>query len=153
MPNIKEVKGYLAERGIAVQEFAVPTPTSAAAAAAVGCSVAEIAKTILLLVGGRPVVVVASGDVRVKGPLLKRATGYSGQVRLPAPQEVLRHTGFAPGGVCPFLLPAALPVLIDASLRRFAVVYLAAGNDRSAVPIDVDRLVELTGGREASVCA
>jgi len=153
MPTIADVTEYLAERGIAVREFDVPTPTAATAAAAVGCTPAEIAKTVLLLVGDRPLAVVASGDVRVKSSLLKRATGLSGQVRLPAPEDVERLSGFAPGGVSPFLLPAELPVLVDASLRRFAVVYPAAGNDRSAVPIEVDRLLELTGGREVTVCA
>jgi len=152
MPTIVDVKKYLAERGIAVLEFAAPTPTAATAAEAVGCSVAEIAKTILFLIGNRAVAVVAAGDVRVKGSLLKRVTGWSGQVRLPQPAEVIRHTGYAAGGVCPFLLPQQLPVLIDASLRRFEIIYPAAGNDYSAVPLSVDRLLELTGGREVTVC-
>ena len=66
------------------------------------------------LVGGKPVLVVASGDVRVKSGLLKQATGWSGQVRLPAPEEVVRYTGYPPGAVSPFLLPQGLPVLLDA---------------------------------------
>lgn len=152
MPTIAEVKSYLAARQVAVLEFELPTPCSVSAARAVGCSVAEIAKSILFIVGGQPVLVVTSGDMKVKSSLLKQALGRSGKVRLPEADDVLQHTGFAPGGVCPFLLPEQLPVLLDRSLRRFATVYPAAGNDFSAVPLSVERLLELTGGAEVEVC-
>ena len=152
MPGIEDVKRFLVERGIEVWEYAEPTPSSETAARAVGCSVAEIAKTILFIVGGEPVVVVTSGDLRIKGSRLKQFTGLKGKARLPEAEEVIRHTGFAPGGVCPFLLPQGLRVLVDASMRRFPKVYAAAGNDHSAVPITVDRLIEITGGEEAAVC-
>ncbi|RMG87996.1 MAG: YbaK/EbsC family protein [Candidatus Dadabacteria bacterium] len=152
MPTIDDVKAHLAARGVEVWEFEAPTPTAETAAAAVGCSVGEIAKTILFLVGDRPVVVVAAGDAKVKGSKLKRALGWTGKVRLPGPEDVVRHTGYSPGGVCPFLLPEELPVLVDRSLRRFSRVYPAAGNDHSAVPLTVDRLLDLTDGREVDVC-
>ncbi len=142
----------LLERGIEVWEFADPTPNSQAAARAVGCTVGEIAKSILVLVGGKALMVVTSGDARVKNAKLKQATGLTGKVRLPEAEDVMRHTGYAPGGVCPFLLPGGLPVLIDSSMRRFPRVYAAAGNDHSAVPITVEQLLEITGGREVDVC-
>ena len=147
-----EVQAFLAEEGLTVLRAATPTKDSASAAAAVGCSVAEIAKSILLLVGGKPVLVVAGGDVRVKSGLLKQATGWSGQVRLPAPDEVVRHTGYPPGAVSPFLLPKGLPVLLDSSLQRFPIIYPAAGNDRSSVGIAFDHLQRLSGGRLVEVC-
>lgn len=152
MPVIDEVKEWLLKRGIEVREFAAPTPNSLAAAQAVGCSVAEIAKSILVLVGGRAVLVVTSGDAKVKNAKLKGATGFTGKVRLPEAEDVVRHTGYAPGGVCPFLLPVELPVLLDSSMRRFPMVYAAAGNDHSAVPITFEQLLEVTGGKEADVC-
>jgi prolyl-tRNA editing enzyme YbaK/EbsC (Cys-tRNA(Pro) deacylase) len=152
MPSLEEVKNYLRARQVEVLEFDQPTPCSASAAQAVGCSAAEIAKSLLFIVGGEPVLVVTSGDTRVKSSLLKQALGRSGKVRLPAAQEVVQHTGYAPGGVCPFLLPAQLPILLDCSLRRFPTVYPAAGNDYSAVPLSVERLLELTGAREVEVC-
>lgn len=132
--------------------FPDPTPTAETAARAVGCSVGEIAKTILLLVGGKPLVVVTSGDFKVRGSKLKRVTGLTGKVRLPRATEVAEHTGYPPGGVCPFLLPQALPILVDVSLRRYPIVYPAAGDDHSAVPIRVDELIALVGGEEANVC-
>lgn len=152
MPTIEDVKRFLQERGIAVWEFGEPTPNSEAAARAVGCSVAEIAKSILFMVGGKPVVVVTSGDVRVKSSKLKQAVGLTGKARLPEADEVIRYTGYAPGGVCPFLLPDDLMVVVDASMRRFPTVYAAAGNEHSAVPITVDQLLEITGGIEVRVC-
>lgn len=152
MPTIEDVKQYLRERGIEVWEFEEPTPTSETAARAVGCSVGEIAKSILFIIGGTPVVVVTSGDVRVKGSKLKQAVGFTGKARLPEAEEVAAHTGYAPGGVCPFLLPAGLKVVVDRSMRRFPKVYAAAGNEHSAVPITVEQLLEITGGIEVAVC-
>ncbi len=153
MPTIDDVKGFLRGRGIAVMEFVEATPNSEAAARAVGCSVGEIAKSILFMVGGgMPVVVVTSGDVRVKSSKLKQAVGFTGKARLPEADEVIHYTGYAPGGVCPFLLPEGLMVLIDSSMRRFPLVYAAAGNEHSAVPVTVDQLLEITGGIEVAVC-
>jgi len=152
MPTIDDVKRFLWDRGIEVREFVEPTPNSEAAARAVGCSVGEIAKTILFIIGDTPVVVVTSGDVRIKGSRLKQAVGLAGKARLPDADEVICHTGYAPGGVCPFLLPEGLKVAVDASMRRFPVVYAAAGNEHSAVPATVDQLLEITGGCEVDVC-
>lgn len=152
MLTSSDVQQFLEKEGLTVLRAPAPTRDSAAAAAAVGCTVAEIAKSILLLVGNRPVLVVAGGDVRVKGGLLKKATGWSGQVRLPAPEEVVRHTGYPPGAVSPFLLPKGLPVLLDSSLHRFATVYPAAGDEASSVGIAPEHLARLCGGRIATVC-
>ncbi|MDX2480886.1 MAG: YbaK/EbsC family protein [Desulfuromusa sp.] len=152
MATLTEVKSYLATHNIAVWEYVEPTETAVAAAGAVGCRVAEIAKTLLFLVGGSPVAVVTCGDMKVKSSRLKQASGLTGKVKLPQVDEVLRLTGYAPGGVCPFLLPAELPLLLDTSLQRFPVVYAAAGNHHSAVPITVAQLEQLTGGVFADLC-
>jgi prolyl-tRNA editing enzyme YbaK/EbsC (Cys-tRNA(Pro) deacylase) len=152
VPTVAEVTEYLQQQGVPVQTYAEPTPTAATAARAVGCRVGEIAKTLLFIVGGAPVVVVTAGDQKVKGSKLKRATGRTGKVRLPDAGEVEQHTGYRPGGVCPFLLPGGLPVVVDRSLRRFETVYPAAGDDHTAVPVTVDRLLELTEGSEVDAC-
>lgn len=152
MPTIAEVKAYLQQRGIEVLEFEAPTPNCELAARAVGCLVAEIAKTILFIVGNQPIAIVTSGDLKVKGSKLKQAVQLKGKVRLTDAAEVVQHTGYAPGGVCPFLLPEGLTVLVDTSMRRFPKVYAAAGNDHSAVPITVDQLLTITRGTEVDVC-
>lgn len=152
MSDIDQVRTYLAAHGVEVLEFDRPTPTSETAAAAVGCAVGQIAKTLLFRVGTAHVAVIAAGDAKVKQAALKQVTGLPGKVKMASPDEVVAWTGYAPGGVCPFLLPADLPRLLDASLKRFAVVYPAAGNARSAVPIGYQRLRELSGATEAAVC-
>jgi len=152
MPTIDDVQTHLTPLGLEVLRFAEHTPTAGMAAAAVGCSVAEIAKSILVLVGGQPVLVVTCGDRKIKSSKLKKAAGLSGKVTFPGPDEVFRYTGYAPGGVCPFLLPAELPVLLDSSLQRFALIYPAAGDDHSAVAVAAERLAELCKGRLVEVC-
>ena len=152
MPEIEEVSAWLATHGLRVRRFAAATPTANLAAQALGCSPGEIAKSLLFLVGGDPVLVVAAGDMKVSSSLLKKALDRGGKVRLPAAEEVLDLTGYRPGGVCPFLLPTALPVLVDKSLSRFSAVYPAAGDDHSGVGVTPAQLVELTGGRLVELC-
>ena len=152
MPDIEDVQNYLAVRAIDVRQYAEATPTADLAAAAVGCSLAEIAKTLLFFVGGKPLIVVTSGDMKVKSSLLKQGAGRTGKVTLPQPEEVKSLTGYAPGGVCPFLLPAELPVLLDRSLQRFERVYTAAGNDASAASIPAAELARITSGAWVDVC-
>lgn len=152
MPDIDTVAAWLGRRGKEVLRFAVATPTADRAAQAIGCSSAEIAKSLLFIVGGAPALVVTAGDMKVRSALLKQALGRSGKVRLPAADEVLAATGYRPGGVCPFLLPAELPVLVDRSLSRFATIYPAAGDDHSGVPLTPEELLELTGGMLVEVC-
>jgi prolyl-tRNA editing enzyme YbaK/EbsC (Cys-tRNA(Pro) deacylase) len=149
----EEVKEWLAGHRIAVLDFTERTATATTAAAAVGCSVAEIAKTVLFIVGKTPVAVVTCGDQKVNSSRLKQFFGLSGKVKLPDPGQVEELTGYAPGGVCPFLLPAQLPLVLDQSLRRYERVYAAAGNDRSAVPVTLSQLAELTGAPTADLCS
>lgn len=55
-------------------------------------------------------------------------------------EEVEAATGHAPGGVCPFGVNENVKVYLDQSLRRFEVVYPAAGNDHSAVKLTIPEL-------------
>ncbi len=152
MPSADDVKQFLRERGISVLEFSCDTSTSERAAMAVGCSVGEIAKTMLLFVGNVPVVVVTSGDKKIKSSLLKRATGLKGKVRFSNAEQVRDITGFEPGGVCPFLLPRHIKIIVDESLKRFDIIYPAAGDSHSAAPMTFSRLLDLVEGIEARVC-
>lgn len=132
--------------------FASPTPDAPSAAAAVGCPVAQIAKSVLLLVAGEPVLVVTSGDQKVNSSLLKQHLGRSGRVVTPDPETVLASTGYPAGAVSPFLLPEGLRVLVDASLFRFEICYPAAGDAASAVPVPPELLRACCKGEDASVC-
>lgn len=152
MASPEEVRLWLQNRHIDVLEFDQQTATAATAADAVGCSLAEIAKTLLFLVGGSPVAVVTSGDMKVKNSLLKSYFNLSGKVVLPGEEQVRQFTGYAPGGVCPFMLPADLPLVLDVSLQRFVKIYPAAGDDCSAVPMSPVQLQQLTAADFAHLC-
>ncbi len=152
MPDSASISTFLAPHGLSVQQFTTATPTAEAAANAVGCPLGAIAKTLLFLVGGKPLVVISAGDSRVNSSRLKKACGQKGAVRLPAPEDVERLTGYRPGAVSPFLLPAELPCYLDTTLRRFATIYPAGGDDHSAVALDCDTLLTLCGAIEVDVC-
>lgn len=151
MPAISEVKAYLSRFGLQVMEYEQPTPTAETAARVVGCTVGEIAETILLSIGQRTVAVLAAGDTRINSARIKRASGLSGKVRLLSADKVIATVGYPPGGVCPFLLPPEIPLYLDARLRHHATVYPAAGTPRSAVAVPVESLPAVTGGQWAEV--
>ena len=152
MPSTGEVENFLGQYDIEVLRFTERTPDAESAARTVGCAVAEIAKSLLVNVGGKPILVVTCGDTKINSSRLKRALKLSGKVRFAAADEVKVHTGYAPGGVTPFLLPKELPVILDHSMRRFPVTYPAAGDDYSTVSVTVEQLLQFTGGEEANVC-
>jgi len=69
------------------------------------------------------------------------------------PEEVLEVTGFHIGGVCPFALKEQVTIFLDHSLKRYDVVYAAAGNANTALPITYEQLLKITGGQECCFSA
>jgi prolyl-tRNA editing enzyme YbaK/EbsC (Cys-tRNA(Pro) deacylase) len=137
---------------IRVQTFDVLTSTAREAAAAIGCDLGAIVKSLCFLLGERPVLVLAAGDRQVDTRVLRRLFGVSKrQVKIADPEMVERVTGFAIGGVPPLGHPQPLATLIDRSLSRFEIVYAAAGSPNSIFPIPYAVLVEVTGGRVCDV--
>jgi prolyl-tRNA editing enzyme YbaK/EbsC (Cys-tRNA(Pro) deacylase) len=134
-----------------IVEFEQPTRTSAEAAVAIGCSVAEIAKSIVFrgANSGRAVVVVASGDNRVSEAKVAASVG---EPLLRADAEFVRTaTGFAIGGVAPIGHAQPVLLLLDEDLRRFAIVWAAAGTPYSVFPLRPDQLRALTGAEWSDV--
>ncbi|MHB1167090.1 MAG: YbaK/EbsC family protein [Carboxydocellales bacterium] len=125
-------------------EFAQSTHTAALAAEALGVEEGQIAKSLVFLGPNQAALVVTSGDMRVDQKKLRELLG--GKVKFAKEAEVIELTGFPPGGVSPFGLKNPLRVLIDDSLKRFPVVYAAAGTPHSAVPVTVEQLLEVTDG-------
>ena len=144
----KNVKLVLDQHGLEALEFeAGSTPTSELAAAKIGCEVGQIAKSMLLKgKDGQFRLIVCAGDKRVDNKKLKAALGV--KARFATAEETEVETGFTPGGVCPFAIDR-LPILIDESLSRFEIIYPAAGNDASGVPVSFATLKELVG---AEIC-
>jgi prolyl-tRNA editing enzyme YbaK/EbsC (Cys-tRNA(Pro) deacylase) len=138
------------DRGLDVQVSTFPdgTRTAADAAAAIGCTVAQIAKSIVLVADGQPVVAITSGDNRVD---VQRVAGVLGAaaVRMAKADEARDATGYAIGGVPPFGYDEPVDALFDRDLLRFDVIYAAAGTPDAVFPIAPDRLLAVSGATVA----
>jgi prolyl-tRNA editing enzyme YbaK/EbsC (Cys-tRNA(Pro) deacylase) len=129
-----------------VKRLESSTRTVQEAAIAVGCEEGEIAKSLVFVADGDPVVVIASGAHRVDTGLLADVLDVA-EVRQAGPDEVRAATGFSIGGVPPF--GHGLPVILDESLLHFQRVYAAGGDGNSLFEVDPRRLVECTSARVA----
>ncbi len=137
---------------IQVQRFETSTGTASEAAAAAGCDLGAIVKSLCFVIQERPVLVLAAGDRQVNSRLLRQLYNASKrQVRIADPQTVEQVTGFAVGGVAPLGHLTPLPVLVDRSLSRFEVVYAAAGSPHTLFAIPYATLVQITGGQVCDV--
>ncbi|HQU89226.1 MAG: YbaK/EbsC family protein [Zoogloeaceae bacterium] len=146
-PSALRISRLLKDAGIDVQvvEFEQPTRTSAEAAAAIGCSVAEIAKSIVFrgMTSGQAVIVVASGDNRVSEAKVEEAVG---EALARADADFVRAaTGYAIGGVAPLGHAQPVKLVLDEDLQRFETVWAAAGTPFSVFPLRPASLPALTG--------
>lgn len=152
-PTSLRVSQLLREAGLGVQvvEFEQPTRTSAEAAAAIGCTVAEIAKSVVFrgTTSGRAVIVVASGANRVDEAKVAHAVG---EPLARADAEFVRAaTGYAIGGVAPLGHAQPVALLLDADLQRFTTVWAAAGTPFSVFPLTPAELSRVTGAAWADI--
>jgi prolyl-tRNA editing enzyme YbaK/EbsC (Cys-tRNA(Pro) deacylase) len=129
---------------VRVQRLEASTRTVKDAARAVGCDEAEIAKSIVFVADGDPVVCVASGRHRIDPDKLADALDVA-EVRQAAADEVRAATGFAVGGVPPF--GHDLPVLFDEALLDHERVWAAAGDPHSLFEVDPKRLCDCIRAR------
>jgi len=149
-PSAVRIQAVLGPR-FTVLEFDASTRTSAEAAAAIGCEVAEIAKSLVFKGArtGRPVLVVASGTNRVDE---KKVAALIGKKIGRADAEFVREaTGFAIGGVPPVGHATPPLTLIDEDLFRFEAIWAAAGTPNAVFKLTPAELQELTGGEVAAV--
>ena len=157
MPNLPasaaRVQDALDQAGIpvAVQTFPNSTRTAADAAAAIGCSVGQIAKSLVFKTrrDGRAVLVIASGPNRVdEAGLSARLAGPLAGDRLGrADADFVRAaTGFAIGGVPPVGHPAPLLTVIDADLGDHDEIWAAAGTPNAVFRLGFDQLRQITRG-------
>jgi prolyl-tRNA editing enzyme YbaK/EbsC (Cys-tRNA(Pro) deacylase) len=148
-PSALRVQATLGPR-FSVMEFDAGTRTAEEAAAAIGCTVAEIAKSLVFrAASGRSVLVVASGANRVDE---KKAARLVGEPIARADAGFVREkTGFAIGGVPPVGHAEQPTVLIDEALMRFEAIWAAAGTPSAVFRLSPSDLVALTGGTIAAV--
>ncbi|ACR30323.1 YbaK/EbsC family protein [Burkholderia glumae] len=124
--------------------------TSAEAAAGLGCSVAQIAKSILFrrVSDGAPVLVIASGANRVDE---RKVAAQVGEIGRADAKFVRENTGYAIGGVCPIGHRVAPVTLIDADLLALDSLWAAAGHPHAVFELSPRELVALTGAPVADV--
>jgi len=141
---VERVAAYLRAAGseARLEEFEARTPTAEDAAAAVGCSLGQIVKSLVFDCDGRPAVVMVPGDRRASAPKVSKAVGCR-RARVAGPELVRDATGFEPGAVAPFPLPRVDRVVLDKSLLRHATVWIGAGSDRHLVALSPHELLRL----------
>ena len=145
--SFEAVLAYFASIGMAdrVRHLEQSSATVELAARAVGTAPCQIAKTMSFMLREGPILIVAAGDVRIDNKKFKAIFGQKAKMIPPA--EVEAAIGHAPGGVCPFVTRPGVAVWLDESLKRFDVVYPAAGDDRSAVGLSPSELERTSAAR------
>jgi len=131
-------------------KFERPTRTVNEAAEAVGCQPAQIAKSIVFVADGDPVVVIASGAHRIDRDALCRLLDCA-EARPASPEEVRAATGFSPGGVPPF--SHGLPVVMDQALLDEGRVWAAGGDGNTIFEVEAQKLADCTGATVAPLGA
>jgi prolyl-tRNA editing enzyme YbaK/EbsC (Cys-tRNA(Pro) deacylase) len=149
--SVERVRAALLAAGHpdSIAEFPAGTRSAADAAAAIGCTVAQIAKSLVFRAGERPVLVLASGAVRVDEARLAAAIGAP--VGRAEGRWVRDVTGFAIGGVAPVghLVPPV--AVLDEGLFALDPLWAAAGSPAHVFRTDAGALLRLTGGIVAAI--
>jgi prolyl-tRNA editing enzyme YbaK/EbsC (Cys-tRNA(Pro) deacylase) len=152
-PSAQRVQDTLAALGFANQVIELPesTRTATEAAAAVGCTVGQIAKSLIFqgAASGEAILVIASGSNWVNEARLAELVGQP--VQKPAADFVREQTGFVIGGVAPVGHSRPLTTLLDEDLWEHAEIWAAAGHPRAVFRLTPDELLRMTGGRVVGI--
>ena len=139
--SIEKVRAFFAPLGREqeILEFSVSSATVELAAQAVGVEGARIAKTLAFAdKDGGCLLVVAAGDGKISTRRFKDTFGF--KAKMLSHDDTAAMTGHAVGGVCPFGIPASIPVYLDRSLLRFDVIFPACGSSNSAIELTPDEM-------------
>jgi prolyl-tRNA editing enzyme YbaK/EbsC (Cys-tRNA(Pro) deacylase) len=134
-PTAERLRQRLAERGLDIEVVTLTDSarTAPEAAAAVGCEVGQIVKSLVFVSGEEPVMVLCAGDRRVDADRL----GLT-----PARADAARTaTGFSIGGIPPLGHDTPLQTLVDRSLERFETVWCAAGTPHAVFEVSTAGLI------------
>lgn len=150
-PSAQKVQDTLIALGFSNQivEHEQTTRTSAEAAAAIGCEVGQIAKSLIFKgkSSGKAILVIASGANRVDEKKLRELVGE--KVDKPEADFVRSQTGFVIGGVPPVGHTNALLTFIDESLLTYDSIWAAAGTPNAVFPLSPADLIQMTNGQVA----
>lgn len=146
--SARRVQDFLSARGhdFTVKELPGSARTAGEAAESLGCSVSEIAKSLVFKDerSGEPVLVVASGSNRVDVAKIEAATGL--KLGRADGKYVKEKVGFAIGGIPPVGHSSPLRTILDMDLRKFEVIWAAAGTPHAVFALQPADLGQLTRG-------
>ena len=144
---VERVAAFLRAAGAEgrLEEMAGDSATAQAAAESIGCALEQIVKSLVLVCDTRPVVALVPGDRRADPAKVALAAGAE-HARIARPPEVVAATGFTPGAVAPFPLPAGVRVLVERTILSHPVVWVGAGSDQHMAMLSPSELVRLTRG-------
>jgi prolyl-tRNA editing enzyme YbaK/EbsC (Cys-tRNA(Pro) deacylase) len=151
-PSIARFRDDHRSRGGTGQVVILPDSvhTAALAAEALGCEVGAIANSLVFDADGSPVLILTSGAHRVDTAKLATDLGVTNLKRA-KPEFVRAHTGQVIGGVSPIGHPGPVPTYLDTWLRRYDVVWAAAGHPAAVFSTTYDELARMTGAPEIEV--
>lgn len=135
-----------------VTTFDQSTKTSQQAADALGCEVAQIAKSMVFMNKDdrTAILIIASGANRVDKEILENVVGAP--VKLADPEFVLEQTGYIVGGVAPIGHTIPPKIYIDKDLLEYEYVWAAAGTSNSVFKINTQELIRITSAEPAVIC-
>jgi prolyl-tRNA editing enzyme YbaK/EbsC (Cys-tRNA(Pro) deacylase) len=133
--NAVTIQDRARRRGLEIEprELDSSARTAAEAAASLQTTVGQIVKSLVFFRGDEPVIVLCAGDRRVDAERLG--------LRVANAKEAKSVTGFAIGGIPPLGHDQPLPTIIDESLRRFDIVWCAAGTTHAVFPVQASALI------------
>ena len=134
---------------IEIQRYPDGTRTAADAAAAVGCKIDQIVKSLVFMADVRPIPILCSGARRVDEEKLAEYIGT--EIRIAGASEVRAATGYAIGGTPPLGHTVPLKTVVDPHLMEFEEIWAAAGTPDSVFPIEPKKLVKATSGAVVAV--
>ena len=138
--SFDRVKTYFENLGMIdrVKEFDESSATVELAAKAIGCEPELIAKTMSFQLGDEAILIVTAGDAKVDNRKYK--DHFHKKAKFIPAESLESMIGFPPGGVCPFAVKDDIRIFLDESLKRFDIVYPAAGSGNSAVKLSLEEL-------------
>jgi len=157
-PNVQAVQEALTAAGARdaagqpsqVRMLSEPVHTAAAAAAALGVTVGQIANSLIFQADGEPLLVMTSGAHRVDTAKVAAAIGVA-SVRRASAEFVREHTGQPIGGVAPLGHPKPLRTLVDTALAEYEEIWAAGGVPQAVFPTTYSELVRITAGLPTDV--
>lgn len=151
-PNVQAVQEALslADARGEIRMLPDAVHTAAAAAAALGVEVGQIANSLIFDADAEPLLVLTSGAHRVDTAKVAALVGAAA-VRRATPEFVREHTGQPIGGVAPVGHPKPIRTLVDTALAGYDEVWAAGGIPPAVFPTTFDELVRITAGTPAEV--